>query len=62
MSEVGSPHARYALLQIAAGGGSERADLELLAVSYAFEDAPRRAEVNNRPDWAHALRTGFMPA
>jgi hypothetical protein len=27
----------------------------------AWDDAARQAEQNGRPDWAAALRTGFMP-
>ena len=66
VSESGSPLARYALLDLdplAAGlgqplGSAVRA-VELLAVPYAHEEAARRAEANERLDWAHALRTGF---
>ena len=34
---------------------------QLVPLPYAWEDAARRAKRNARPDWAHALRTGFMP-
>jgi len=58
VSESGSTHARYAIVE-------PRADrtfgLELLAVPYDYEAAARRAEKNGRPDWAHGLRHGFMP-
>ena len=54
--ETGSPHARYALLTLDAGGW--RADLR--SVAYDFEAAAAQAEQNGRPDWAEALRTGRM--
>ena len=57
VSEAGAPHARYALLDLPPEGP---ASVALLAVSYAWEEAARRAEANGRPDWARALRTGFM--
>lgn len=59
VSEAGTPHARYAVLELDAGAG---AAVEFVAVAYAHEPAARRAEANGRADWAHALRTGFMPA
>ena len=60
VSESGSPFARYALLNWAAGEqdpGPSR--IEFAAVPYGFETAARRAEENGRAGWAHALRTGF---
>jgi putative phosphoesterase len=54
--EVGSPHARYAIVERAAGGWTA----ELIAVPYDWESAARMAETNARPDWALALRTGFV--
>lgn len=57
VSEAGSPHARYALLGI---GDGEEPEVAFVAVPYASEDAARRAEANGRPDWARALRTGFV--
>jgi predicted phosphodiesterase len=59
VSEAGTPHARYAVLELDAGAG---AAVEFFAVAYSHEDAARRAQANGRADWAHALRTGFMPA
>ncbi|BCH23809.1 metallophosphoesterase [Mesorhizobium sp. L-8-10] len=58
VSEQGSPHARYGLVEI------EDADdrFEAIAVAYDHEAAARRAEESGRPEWAHGLRTGFMPA
>jgi predicted phosphodiesterase len=52
--EVGSPHARYALLTRTAAGWSP----ELRAVPYDWEAAARQAERHDRPDIAHAVRTG----
>jgi putative phosphoesterase len=52
--ETGSPHARYALAEKTKVGWS----IELVALDYAWESAARTAELNGRPDWAHALRTG----
>jgi predicted phosphodiesterase len=57
MSEAGSPHARYALL----AWSGEGVCVEHIALEYAWGDAARRAERNDRRDWAAALRTGFMP-
>ncbi|MBV9754596.1 MAG: metallophosphoesterase family protein [Hyphomicrobiales bacterium] len=57
VSESGSPHARYALLEHDPKRGAR---VEFFAVTYAFEEAARRAQKNGRSEWAHALRTGFM--
>ena len=54
--EVGSPHARYAIAERAAGGWT----VELIAVPYDWEGAARIAERNGRPGWAAPLRTGFL--
>lgn len=54
--ETGTPHARYALVQRFVFGWQ----ITLRAVDYDYESATRRAETNNRPDWADALRTGRM--
>ena len=56
VSESGSPHARYAILETSAAGSTA---VELIAVAYANEEAARRAEEGDRPDLAHGLRTGF---
>jgi predicted phosphodiesterase len=58
VSEAGSPHARYATLDMRPDGS---ASFEFHAVPYGFDEAARRADANGRPEWAHALRTGFMP-
>lgn len=60
--KTGSPHARYAVaerLPATSGGGWA---VSLHAVPYDHEAMARLAERNSRPDWAHALRTGRMPA
>jgi putative phosphoesterase len=54
--EIGSPHARYAIVEESAGGWIA----ELIAVPYDWEAAARIAERHARPDWARALRTGFV--
>jgi predicted phosphodiesterase len=58
VSESGSPHARYAILELA---DDAPPTVSFRGVAYDAEDAARRAQANGRPDWAHALRTGFMP-
>ncbi|HWH81927.1 MAG TPA: metallophosphoesterase family protein [Burkholderiaceae bacterium] len=54
--ETRAPHARYALLERAAAGWH----VSLRAVAYDWESAAQRAEREGRPDWAAALRTGFV--
>jgi predicted phosphodiesterase len=54
--ENGSPHARYAIVERAAAGWQ----VELRSVPYDHACAARRAEAQQRPDWADALRTGFV--
>jgi predicted phosphodiesterase len=57
VSEQGSPHARYGIVTL--GDGPDR--FETIAVDYDHEAAARQAEQAGRPEWAYALRTGFMP-
>lgn len=52
--EVGSPHARYAIVERRAGSWH----VEHHAVAYDWDAAAKLAARNGRPDWAHALRTG----
>ncbi len=52
---TGSPHARYALLDRDRRGW--RASFR--AIDYDWEAAARLASEGNRPDWAHALLTGY---
>jgi predicted phosphodiesterase len=54
--ENGSPHARYALLAREDAGWR----IELRSVPYDSSAAAELAGQRGRPDWADALRTGFM--
>jgi predicted phosphodiesterase len=59
VSEVGSPHARYALVSRDNGAMT----VELVALDYDHANAAKRAAANENPGWAHALATGFaLPA
>lgn len=53
--EVGSAHARYALLDQREGHWS----VEHISIEYDWERSAKRAEENDAPAAAHALRTGF---
>ena len=53
--EIGSPEARYAILEI----GTEIA-VRMISVAYDWEAAARAADANGRADWARALRTGSL--
>jgi putative phosphoesterase len=53
--ETGSPHARYALLDRA--GDTWR--VTFIALEYDWRAASGDARRANRPDWAHALATGY---
>jgi predicted phosphodiesterase len=52
--EMGSPHARYAIVEQRPSGWLA----ELLAVPYDWRQAASVAEANDRIDWGRALRTG----
>ena len=56
VSEAGAPHARYAILTI----DGEHVSVDMIAIAYPWQQAARRAGQLGRPEWAHALRTGFM--
>ncbi|MET3592345.1 putative phosphodiesterase [Mesorhizobium shonense] len=58
VSEQGAPHARYGIVESGARGRPDR--FEAIAVDYDHEAAAKQAEQAGRPEWAHALRTGFM--
>jgi predicted phosphodiesterase len=60
VSEQGSPHARYGIVELDAGSGVGH--FQSIAVSYDHETAARRAAESGRPEWAHGLRTGFIRA
>jgi putative phosphoesterase len=52
----GSPDARYAIVERVAG----QWHCELIAVPYDHASMARLALQHQRPDWAHALATGYM--
>jgi len=58
VSEAGSPHARYAVLDINDDGISA----DMVAIRYDWKAAVARADRNGRPDWANGLRTGWFIA
>jgi putative phosphoesterase len=53
--ETGSPHARYAIID----WEPEGIRVDLIAIDYDWESASKEAAQANRPDWAHALATGY---
>ncbi|MDP3813246.1 MAG: metallophosphoesterase family protein [Hydrogenophaga sp.] len=55
--ENGSPDARYAIAETIQG----QWQVDLISVPYDFESTAQLAIKNGRPDWAHVLRTGYMP-
>ena len=63
--ENGSPDARYAIVEQVEQVGevrqvSGRWTVELIAVPYDVEPMAQLALRNGRPEWARALRTGYM--
>ena len=54
--ETGSPHARYAVIEIRETG----IQVDQIAVPYDHMRAVAKAVQNGRPDWEIALRTGYM--
>lgn len=54
--EVGSPHARYLVIECQEGGWR----CEQVAVPYDHEAAAGQAARHGRPDWERALRTGTV--
>jgi putative phosphoesterase len=56
VSEAGSPHARYAILNV----DEQHVSGELIAIGYDWKAAAARAETNDRPEWAYGLRTGWF--
>ncbi len=57
-AESGSPHARYAILSDEGGRG--RWEVDFVLVAYDWDAAADKARAEGRPDWAAALRTGFI--
>jgi putative phosphoesterase len=53
--ETGSPHARYAIVD----WELKALRVEFVAIDYDWELAAKEAAHANRPDWAHALATGY---
>lgn len=53
--EMGSPHARYALVTQTGAGWQA----EWRAVAYAWDEAAATAAAHGRADWARALRSGY---
>jgi putative phosphoesterase len=53
--ETGSPHARYAVLDRKSAGWR----IGFVAVEYDWRAASEEARRADRPDWAHALATGY---
>ncbi|MBL0403992.1 metallophosphoesterase family protein [Microvirga aerilata] len=56
VSEAGTPHARYAIIDMRSNAA---VNVAFKALNYPHEAAAQRAEANGRPEWAHALRTGM---
>jgi predicted phosphodiesterase len=55
VSETGSPHARYAIIDFQA----DRVEVEMITVPYDHLLASKRAQENGSASWAHFLATGF---
>ncbi len=55
--ESGSPHARYLLVD--GQGHSWQATFRI--IDYDWERAAQMADRGLRPEWCHALRTGYVP-
>ena len=53
--ETGSPHARYALLDLE----NDAWRATFITLEYDWGAASREAARHDRPDWAHALATGY---
>jgi len=58
VSEAGSPHARYAILDI----DEYQVSAEMIAIPYDWKAAVAQAERHGRHDWANGLRTGWFIA
>ena len=56
VSESGSAHARYAVLDINEG----QVSADMIAITYDWKSAVARAESNGRHDWANGLQTGWF--
>jgi len=58
VSEAGSPHAWYAVLDI----NEDQVSADIIAITYDWKAAVARAEDNGRPEWANGLRTVWFSA
>lgn len=56
LADARSPHARYAIVTRRGGHWSA----EMIALTYDWDSAARRALDNGRPDWARAYATGSV--
>ena len=56
VSEAGSPHARYAVLNV----DDQTVSADMIAIAYDWKAATAQAEKNDRPEWAYGLRTGWF--
>ena len=54
--ETGSPHTRYAVIELRGGGIL----VEQITLPYDYRQAVEKAARSGRPDWEIALRTGMM--
>jgi predicted phosphodiesterase len=54
--EMGSPHARYAIVERSGAGWQ----VDLVAVPYDWDSAAELARERGRDDWVRALTTGFV--
>lgn len=55
--ETGSPDARYAIVEKIQGGWSA----SLLSIPYDNRSMAELARLRGRPEWEHALLTGYLP-
>jgi predicted phosphodiesterase len=55
----GTPHASYAIVEEVHAATALRWQASLYRVPYDWEAAAALAARNGRPEWAHALRTGY---
>jgi len=55
--ETGSPDARYAIVERSRDGWC----VSLLSVPYDHQSMAQLAKLRGRPEWEHALLTGYMP-
>ncbi|MED3895383.1 MULTISPECIES: YfcE family phosphodiesterase [Priestia] len=56
--ESGSPHANYTIIEKTSANWVANWVVDQISVPYHWEKAAAMAEINQRPDWADALRMG----